>query len=1297
MVEKRSAVGEGVDAPSFPQELRALFEAAGGGAELTLGALVRRGAAYRVTDSTLSGWMSRTRPSVPAERYEGYLLDVLLPHLEDLAARRSATHLRTSPQGWRSRLRSARATSKSRQGGRGPRIHPDSPGRFHGHLAEVCQNVLPRDFAGREPELDELYAYATAPGDQGTGYLWWQADAWAGKSALLAWFVLRHLPAGVDAVGYFIAERLGTNRREDFIGAVADQLARLAGRKRTSISQEPARLHELYEAAAQASRERGRTLLLVVDGLDEDAAAGSGPGGQSIAALLPRHVPAGMRVLVAGRANPPVPDDVPADHPLRDPGTARRLAPSPAAEIIRDMAMRELHALLDDAGIGSDLLGLLTVAGGPLAGGELAELAGVRPYDVGRKLRSVVGRSMAPGHADGLAPAAGDDHGGAAATYVLAHEELRLAAVDALGPAELAGYEGRLHAWADRYRDQGWPAATPDYLLTGYSRMLRHREDGAGRLAALVLHPARQLRLVGRHGVEIALADLDPVTAAHPGDTPRDLTVVAGAAASRELLRRHVRPLPGSVLRAVALLGDPGYARELALAARHAQDKAAALAEVALVLADTGHEMAPETAREAATWAQTAREQALSLPGEEDEAEAVAARAAVALIATGHEEAGLELLRSTWGLGTARYAAWTEAAGLLGRSDPESASQLLDEMEERAEDLRDSYHHSWPDDRVVRIQVWAILASASPERAHRIHDRAFADATALWAQAPALENVAVLAASASMLAASRPEQAAALTDTARLHVESVCREPGSASRADRSHIEVGFELTLVQLVEALGATGFPAERTRALLNAVPEELRSGRTGRFESDVTARARTVLAESEASEADDDSQARELDRSEAGRAADAALQLAERGRYEEAKRRLKEAMGLTRAPGSAPPLPGAWLPALVEALGRSGRAADAEELTAQLTGGPERARSLAALSLAHTDAGRVPEARRAASAAAEAAGSDPEAWAAAAQALAWAGAGSEAVALIARAEPSDPADRLGRAAWGKGARQARIAVAEGAAASEPAVAAELVNAERDRLVVAVGRPRGLAGLLPELAGLLPAAAATDTACVERLADAIRRSSAYMSEPPQAWRVETVLVDAVLRTRAGEDATGQLDWLDRAMRFYEPENLPINGLAVLHALLGDTAEAWRVADLQAIPERRAIAFAAVAGHLARVPVRVAPFKKLPGADPLTHTVRALAHAASADLPGDEREAAAFVREALAGDGWHHALPVLARIAPEAVTRVRDIAVAHLRSGTPSRTPPPGTAARRKSPWATVKPGTSQRPRMRG
>ncbi|WP_371614196.1 hypothetical protein [Streptomyces sp. NBC_00454] len=130
-----------------------------------------------------------------------------------------------------------------------------------------------------------------------------------------------------------------------------------------------------------------------------------------------------------------------------------------------------------------------------------------------------------------------------------------------------------------------------------------------------------------------------------------------------------------------------------------------------------------------------------------------------------------------------------------------------------------------------------------------------------------------------------------------------------------------------------------------------------------------------------------------------------------------------------------------------------------------------------------------------------------------------------------------------------------------------------------------------------------------------------------------------------------------------------------MLHALLGDTTGAWRVADRLAIPSHRAVAFTAVAGYLARVPVRVTAFRNPVDADPLIHTIRALALAASPQTPGDDRAAARFVRQALEGDGWHHALPVLARIAPEAVVRVRDISLTHLRNGARPSTPPPGAS----------------------
>ncbi|MEU9107158.1 hypothetical protein AB0D54_22960 [Streptomyces xanthophaeus] len=1246
---------EGVEEPSFLAELKQLYEAAGG-REVGYTKLISLGKKQGlvVRDATISGWMTGT--STPSAKHGTYVLQVLLPELERLATQRSPAHRPVSPEGWRSRLRAAQKRGRSRQGGRGPRIDADSAGRLYGHPAEVCQTILPLDFAGREQELDELAVFASQPPGRGSGYLWWQADAWAGKSALLAWFALRCLPTGVDAAVHFIAERLGTNHRDDFLRNIADQLAIIAGKKPSaSRPRRPDQLFDLYEAAAKASAARGRTLLLLVDGLDEDA--GARPGGQSIAALLPKHVPSGMRVIVAGRPNPPVPDDVPADHPLRQPLAVRRLPASPAARVIRDMALRDLYALLDDPHVGCHLLGLLTAARGALGGWEMAELVGVRPYDVDKKLRSVVGRSMAPGRADRLQQG-GQDSG--RLTYVLAHEELRRAAADALGEAELAGYEARLHTWADRYRDRGWPDGTPDYLLTGYTRLLQYGA-ATGRLAELVLDAVRQLRLVARFGAEMALAELDPVLTAHTGDSRGDLAVAAGAAASREFLEQYVPPLPRSVLRAVARLGDPGYARALALAAPHPSSKADALTDVARVLAETSPEQAQDLAREAAVWATRGRRQAFPLPGDEDVAEAVAARAAVALIATGEEETGLELLRSTWGMGTARYEAWTEAARLLRQSDPARASELLDEMEARIEDLHDSYNHGYPSDQITRIQVWTILAAASPERADRIHDHALAHARAVWAQRPTLENVAVLAAVASMLADARPKPAAALAETARAYVDSVWRQPGSMSKADRSHMDVAFELTLERLVEALADTKFPMDGIRTLLDAAPEEFRAGRTGPFQADVTGFARTALTRIEAGEADDGDGFRELDRSEAGRLAAQALDLAERGREDEAELRLGEALEQLRAAGSGKLLPTGWLPALVGSLGRIGMLQEAEELAAGLPRVYDQACALAALSLAHTDADRADEARRAAAAAGECANTHPMAWPAAAQALAWAGAGAEAEELIARTEPSDGTARAG---WLKDARQARIAVAEGLAAQEPTRAAALVDEERERLLGAVGRPRGLAALLPALAGLLPAAARMDEPCRERLEESLSQALEYENESPHSWQTETVLVHALLRIRNGEDPAYQLDWLARAMRAYPPEHLPMAGIAVLHALLGDTDEAWWVADASATPAHRASALAAVAGHLARVPVRLVAFRRPAGAEPLTRTICAIALATSTHIRANTPSAARFARQALAHDGWHHALPVLARIAPEAVAKVHDIARTHLRNG---------------------------------
>ena len=89
------------------------------------------------------------------------------------------------------------------------------------------QRIAPSALVGREAELRELAAYCTEPGR--SPYVWWQAPAWAGKSALMSTFVL-HPPAGVRVVAFFITARLGgQDTREAFTEVVLEQLAELLG------------------------------------------------------------------------------------------------------------------------------------------------------------------------------------------------------------------------------------------------------------------------------------------------------------------------------------------------------------------------------------------------------------------------------------------------------------------------------------------------------------------------------------------------------------------------------------------------------------------------------------------------------------------------------------------------------------------------------------------------------------------------------------------------------------------------------------------------------------------------------------------------------------------------------------------------------------------------------------------------------------------------------------------------------------------------------------------------------------
>ncbi|GAA3303561.1 hypothetical protein Dvina_13580 [Dactylosporangium vinaceum] len=407
-----------------------------------------------------------------------------------------------------------------------------TPVRSH-YLAQV-QLIAPEQLEGRDRELAAMAAFGTAE-DPAPAYQWWRAPAWAGKSALAAWFVLNP-PKGLRIVSFFVTARYADQHdRAAFVDVVLEQLAQLTNQPLPTLLSAGTKhahfLGMLEEAVAHCHR-RGERLLLLVDGLDEDRGVTVGPDAHSIAAMLPPKPPLGLRVLVLGRPHPPVPDDVPDDHPLRSPANIRQLAIAPAAVVVRQDAERELTRLLAATTAERDLLGLLTVCGGGLTTSDLSELTGRPQREISRQLKVVSGRSFR----NRVGRWQPDIE-----LYLLAHEELQRRAVEEIGKQRLDDYRLRLHAWADGYRDNDWPSGTPEYLLSEYFGLL-HGTGDTKRMMALVtdrIRHDRMLDIIG--GDSVALTELSLAEQTMAELDPPDLSAVGRLQLHRDrLLNRNL-------------------------------------------------------------------------------------------------------------------------------------------------------------------------------------------------------------------------------------------------------------------------------------------------------------------------------------------------------------------------------------------------------------------------------------------------------------------------------------------------------------------------------------------------------------------------------------------------------------------------------------------------------------------------------------------------------------------------------------------------------------------------------------
>ncbi|WP_033293427.1 hypothetical protein [Amycolatopsis jejuensis] len=406
---------------------------------------------------------------------------------------------------------------------------------------EWVRQIAPRELVGREAELAGLTEFCTAPA--GADYVWFRAEPWAGKSALLASFVLNP-PDGVRLVSFFITARsVGDDTQEAFVDAVQQQLAEILG---TAKDPEARNLHAVFADAARHCRDRGERLVLVVDGLDEDR----GARGHSIAALLP-FPSDGLRVIVASRLNPDVPADVRAGHPLRTPGIERVLAPSTAAHAARSDMERELDALLTGE---TDLLGLLVAARGGLTRADLAELTR-RPVRMVERALASRSFSRRPAHwRSAEAPE----------IYLLGHENLQRVAEDALGTEVLARHRSTMDTWAQGYREAGWPADTPQFLLRGYFRLVQEGGDGTA-LADLAADPRRHARLLDVSGNDLAaLAELDAARAVALEAAEPDLVRIITLETYRDNFRDRNTRTPQRLPALWAQLGEVDHAVALA-------------------------------------------------------------------------------------------------------------------------------------------------------------------------------------------------------------------------------------------------------------------------------------------------------------------------------------------------------------------------------------------------------------------------------------------------------------------------------------------------------------------------------------------------------------------------------------------------------------------------------------------------------------------------------------------------------------------------------------------------------------
>ena len=434
----------------------------------------------------------------------------------------------------------------------------------------AAEKLAPAQLTARTAELAELDEFATSS----ARWRWVSAATFAGKTALVAWWAAHHqLDDQVEVVGCFLRRTTGENTAAYALEVLSGQLASLAdppGGEAYRSQQSPSAaaaemLDELLPAATKSCRERGRRLLIIVDGLDE---YGTTPGQILISEWLPDQdsLPQGAALLVTSRAGVAI--ELPI-HPLRQ--HVHPLAPVEAAEQIHRLAQEEVkQALARTESLAYPILGFLAAAGAELTLVDLTHLIKQqRPHVLGAQLDTVLdaelARTVTASRANifgGFNTSGGGDTAGG---YSFSHDALRAEANRRIALAEgLAGFREGLHDWADDHACLGWPEDTPAYLLTGYTRMLAD-EKLLDRLVCCAADTARHTRLLAATRADAAaLAEIRAAQELICAYADPDLAAMGRLAYHRDTIAGRNSRIPPGLPATWARLGQPDRATALA-------------------------------------------------------------------------------------------------------------------------------------------------------------------------------------------------------------------------------------------------------------------------------------------------------------------------------------------------------------------------------------------------------------------------------------------------------------------------------------------------------------------------------------------------------------------------------------------------------------------------------------------------------------------------------------------------------------------------------------------------------------